>query len=66
MVTSRIWDYRGVCGTTCMKLSVGLLSGGLISSPSPAATQEAVRGGTVPLPAGFTAEEVITNITTGC
>jgi hypothetical protein len=55
-----------VCGTACMKSSIGLLSGGLASSPILAAVRGAVRGGTVPPPAGFTAEEVITNITTGC
>ena len=49
-----------------MRLSVGLLLGGLASSPTRAAAKDAVRGGTVTLPAGFTAEEVITDITTGC
>ena len=34
----------GVCGTICMKLSDGLLSGGLVSSPTLAAVREAVRG----------------------
>jgi len=37
----------GVCGTACMKLSDGLLSGGLASSPILAAVREVVRGGTV-------------------
>ena len=35
---------REVCGTICMKLSDGLLSGGLASSPILAAVREAVRG----------------------
>ncbi len=35
---------REVCGTTCMRLSSGLLSGGLASSPILAAVREAVRG----------------------
>jgi len=34
----------GVCGTICMKLSDGLLSGDLASSPILAAVREAVRG----------------------
>ena len=34
----------GVCGTICMKLSAGLLLGGLASSPILAAVREAVRG----------------------
>ena len=44
--------------------AAGLLSGGLTSSPTLAAAQEAVRAGDVPLPAGLTADEVMTNITT--
>jgi putative transport protein len=45
--------------------SAGLLSGGLTSSPTLAAAQEAVRGGTVKPPAGWSAEQLIGNITTG-
>ena len=32
-----VFGVVGVCGNTCMKLSVGLLSGGLASSPTFAA-----------------------------
>ena len=45
--------------------SAGVLSGGLTSSPTLAAAQEAVRGGTVDPPAGWSAEQLIGNITTG-
>jgi putative transport protein len=44
--------------------AAGLLSGGLTSSPTLAAAQEAVRTGDVPLPEGFTAEQLMTNVTT--
>jgi putative transport protein len=45
--------------------SAGLLAGGLTSSPTLAAAQEAIRGGTVSTPEGWTADAVIGNITTG-
>jgi len=45
--------------------SAGLLAGGLTSSPTLAAAQEAVRGGTVTPPTGWSAEQLIGNITTG-
>jgi len=44
--------------------AAGLLAGGLTSSPTLAAAQEAVRAGQAPVPAGFTAEQVMTNVTT--
>ena len=44
--------------------AAGLLSGGLTSSPTLAAAQEAVRSGDVPLPEGLTAEQLMTNVTT--
>ncbi|NOR67614.1 MAG: transporter [Woeseiaceae bacterium] len=44
--------------------AAGLLAGGLTSSPTLAAAQEAVRAGQVPVPAGFTADQVMTNVTT--
>ena len=44
--------------------SAGLLAGGLTSSPTLAAAQEAVRSGDVAVPGGFTAEQVMTNVTT--
>lgn len=44
--------------------SAGLLAGGLTSSPTLAAAQEAVRAGQVPVAEGFTADQVMTNITT--
>jgi putative transport protein len=44
--------------------SAGLLAGGLTSSPTLAAAQEAMRTGLVEPPAGFTADQMITNITT--
>jgi len=44
--------------------SAGLLAGGLTSSPTLAAAQEAVRTGLVAPPAGFTADQMVTNITT--
>ena len=42
----------------------GLLAGGLTSSPTLAAAQEALRAGTVAPPAGWTAEQLIGNVTT--
>jgi putative transport protein len=45
--------------------SAGLLAGGLTSSPTLAAAQEAVRSGAVLPPEGFSADDVIGNITTG-
>lgn len=66
MATSRIWDYpRGLRHHLHEAVRWSFISG-LASSPTRAAVREAVRSGTVAPPAGFTAEEVITNITTGC
>ena len=45
--------------------SAGLLAGGLTSSPTLAAAQEAIRAGNISLPQGLTADAVIGNITTG-
>ena len=45
--------------------SAGLLAGGLTSSPTLAAAQEAIRSGQVAPPAGITADEMITNVATG-
>jgi putative transport protein len=45
--------------------SAGLLAGGLTSSPTLAAAQEAIRGGTIQPPDGWSADEIIGNITTG-
>lgn len=45
--------------------SAGLLAGGLTSSPTLAAAQEAIRAGTISTPDGWTADAVIGNITTG-
>jgi len=44
--------------------SGGLLAGGLTSSPTLAAAQEAIRGGSVAPPEGWSADQVIGNITT--
>lgn len=44
--------------------AAGLLSGGLTSSPTLAAAQEAIRGGMVAPPDGYTADGVIGNIST--
>ena len=44
--------------------SGGLLSGGLTSSPTLAAAQEAIRSGQVKPPVGFTADEMIGNVAT--
>jgi len=45
--------------------AAGLLSGGLTSSPTLAAAQEAIRSGQVTPPAGLSAEEMIGNVATG-
>ena len=45
--------------------SAGLLSGGLTSSPTLAAAQEALRSGQVAPPEGHTADEMIGNVATG-
>ena len=45
--------------------SAGMLAGGLTSSPTLAAAQEAVRGGVVVVPDGMTSAQLLTNITTG-
>ena len=56
-------------GTKVLQLepgtSAGLLAGGLTSSPTLAAAQEAIRTGNANLPEGYTADQVIGNITTG-
>ena len=45
--------------------SAGLLSGGLTSSPTLAAAQEAIRSGSVSIPDGITADDMLTNVATG-
>ena len=45
--------------------SAGLLSGGLTSSPTLAAAQEAIRGGQITPPDGITADAMIGNVATG-
>jgi putative transport protein len=45
--------------------SAGLLAGGLTSSPTLAAAQEAVRDGTIAPPEGWTADQMVGNIATG-
>ncbi|NOR06054.1 MAG: hypothetical protein GQ575_07075, partial [Deltaproteobacteria bacterium] len=45
--------------------SAGLLAGGLTSSPTLAAAQEALRSGTMKPPAGWTVEQMVGNVTTG-
>ena len=45
--------------------SAGLLAGGLTSSPTLAAAQEAIRSGQIALPEGLTADEMIGNVATG-
>jgi putative transport protein len=45
--------------------SAGLLSGGLTSSPTLAAAQEAIRSGQVKPPEGLTADDMIGNVATG-
>jgi putative transport protein len=44
--------------------NAGVLAGGLTSSPTLAAAQQAIMGGTVPLPEGYTVDEAVSNITT--
>jgi putative transport protein len=44
--------------------AAGLLAGGLTSSPTLAAAQEAVLAGDVPLPPGVTSDQLMTNIST--
>jgi len=44
--------------------NAGVLAGGLTSSPTLAAAQHAIMGGTVPLPEGYTVDEAVSNITT--
>ena len=46
-------------------MSAGLLSGGLTSSPTLAAAQDAIRTGQVTPPDGITADEMIGNVATG-
>ena len=43
--------------------AAGLLSGGMTSSPTLAAAQEALRSGQVPVPEGMTIDQVLTNLT---
>ncbi len=45
--------------------AAGVLAGGLTSSPTLAAAQEAIRSGSVLPPPGVTADQVLTNISTG-
>ncbi len=45
--------------------SAGLLSGGLTSSPTLAAAQEAIRAGQIKPPGGLTADDMIGNVATG-
>jgi putative transport protein len=44
--------------------AAGLLAGGMTSSPTLAAAQEALRAGQIPVPSGTTADQVMTNVTT--
>ena len=44
--------------------AAGLLAGGLTSSPTLAAAQEAIRAGDIPLVEGFTTDQMMTNVTT--
>jgi putative transport protein len=44
--------------------AAGLLSGGMTSSPTLAAAQEALRAGQIALPDGMSADQVLTNVTT--
>ncbi len=46
-------------------ISAGLLGGALTTTPTLAAAQDAVRSGLVDLPAGYTADTVLTNIGAG-
>ena len=58
-----------VIATTLLNLSpgtsAGLLAGGLTSSPTLTAAQEALRSGQVSPPTGITAEDMIGNVATG-
>lgn len=45
--------------------SAGILSGGLTSSPTLAAAQQAIADGTISPPEGWTADQIVGNITTG-
>ena len=44
--------------------AAGVLAGGMTSSPTLAAAQEALRAGQVPVPEGMSADQMITNVTT--
>jgi len=44
--------------------AAGILSGGLTSSPTLAAAQEALRAGQVPIPDGISADQMATNVST--
>lgn len=44
--------------------AAGLLAGGMTSSPTLAAAQEALRAGQIPVPAGMSAAQMLTNLTT--
>jgi len=46
-------------------MSAGLLSGGMTSSPTLAAAQEALRAGSITPPAGWTTDQMIGNVATG-
>ncbi len=46
-------------------MAAGLLSGGLTSSPTLAAAQDAVQGGSVAVPEGFTKEQLVKNMSMG-
>ncbi len=46
-------------------MAAGLLSGGLTSSPTLAAAQDAVQGGSVAIPEGFTKEQLVKNMSMG-
>ena len=58
-----------LAGTSMMTLqpgtSAGVLAGGLTSSPTLAAAQDAVKHGMMKIPQGFSKDEVIGNIATG-
>ncbi len=61
--------FVAVAGTSMLTLSpgtsAGVLSGGLTSSPTLAAAQDAVRQGMMKIPPGLTKDDVIGNIATG-
>lgn len=46
-------------------MSAGLLSGGLTSSPTLAAAQDAVHAGSVSIPTGWTSDQIVDNIAMG-